>query len=198
MNDLSKRLLAATLFAAAALLAGAAGAQAPDPGRNAAGVIAGIRGVPTIEYDLDKLPAPVRALRDELIAAARSGDVEKLRPIINRMRPRPDFGGADNDDPIEFLRLESGDGEGFEVLAILLDVLAAGYVHVDVGTAEESYVWPYFARYPIFALTKPQMIELFRIITGGEWKDSKDFGAYTFYRIGIAPDGSWQYFTAGI
>ena len=198
MNAISKRLLAVAMLALATAFGGPASAQAPDPGRNAAGVIAGIRGVPTIEYDLDKLPAPVRALHDELIAAARTGDVEKLRPIIDRMRPRPDFGGADNDDPVEFLRLESGDGEGFEVLAILLDVLAAGYVHVDVGTAEESYVWPYFARYPIFALTKPQMIELFRIITGGEWKDSKDFGAYTFYRIGIAPDGSWQYFTAGI
>src|SRR5947209_8060488 len=110
MNPFPQPLLAAALVAAAvALLVGPAGAQVPDPGRNAAGVIAGIRGVPTIEYDLAKLPAPVKALRDQLIAAARSGDVEKLRPIIDRMRPRPDFGGADSDDPIEFLRLESGD-----------------------------------------------------------------------------------------
>src|SRR4051812_11723405 len=98
MKDFYCRLVATLLAAlATASLAGPARAQAPDPGRNAAGVIAGIRGVPAIEYDLGKLPAPVRALRDELLAAARSGDVEKLRPIINRMHPRPDFGGADSD-----------------------------------------------------------------------------------------------------
>ncbi|MFO1183182.1 MAG: hypothetical protein U1E56_00170 [Bauldia sp.] len=192
------RLAAAlTGLVALAALPSAADAQAVNPGRNAADVLAGVRGVPTIEYDVSKLPPAVKALRDELIAAARSGDIEKLRPIVKRMKQRPDFGAGDAEDPIEFLKQQSGDGEGFEQLAILQEILEAGFVHVDRGTPEEAYVWPYFARYPILSLTKPQMIELFKIITGGEWADAKDFGAYTFYRTAIGPDGAWHYFLAG-
>lgn len=191
------RLAACSAVFACLLAPAAANAQGFDPGRNAAGVIAGIRGVPTIEYDTSKLPPAVKALRDELIAAARSGDIEKLRAIIKRMKQRPDFGADANEDPIDFLKQQSGDGQGFEQLAILLEILESGFVHVDTGTPEEAYVWPYFARYPILSLSKPQMIELFKIITGGEWQDAKDFGAYTFYRTAIGPDGAWLYFLAG-
>lgn len=182
------------LLGLALLLPAAADAQGVNGGR--AAPPAAVR-VPIVEYDVTKLPPAVKALREELIAAARSGDIERLRPIIKRMKQRPEFGAADNEDPIEFLRQQSGDGEGFEQLAILLEILEAGFVHVDIGTPEDSYVWPYFARYPITGLTKPQMIELFKIITGGEWEDSKSFGAYSFYRTAIGPDGSWRYFMAG-
>ncbi len=54
--------------------------------------------------------------------------------------------------------------EGREILAILIEVLEAGYVHVDVGTPDEMYVWPYFARYPVNALTPRQIVELFKLV----------------------------------
>jgi hypothetical protein len=38
---------------------------------------------------------------------------------------------------------------------------------------------------------------LFRIITGADYKDMVEFGVYSFYRLGIAPDGTWQFFVAG-
>src|SRR5438046_90784 len=65
------------------------------------------------------------------------------------------------------------------------------------GAAQERYLWPYFARMPVKALSAEQRVELFRIITGNDYKDMMDFGAYIFYRLGIAPDGSWRYFVAG-
>jgi hypothetical protein len=59
------------------------------------------------------------------------------------------------------------------------------------------YLWPYFARMPIKSITPEQKVELFRLITGADYKDMTEFGAYVFYRLGIAPDGAWHFFVAG-
>ncbi len=154
--------------------------------------------LPVIEYDPAKLPPPVRRLREQILEVTRSGDLDRLQPILdgNPGPPTFSFGGLEG-TPLEQLRALSGDGEGREILAILEEVLEAGYVHVDVGTDEEMYVWPYFARYPLEDLTGPQMVELFRLVTAGDYQDMLSFGAYNFYRVGIRPDGSWDYFVAG-
>ncbi|MCX5520046.1 hypothetical protein OSH10_16510 [Kaistia defluvii] len=155
--------------------------------------------LPVIEYDVSKLPEPVKRLREKLLEAARTGDINQLKPIIDANKSPPNL-GADEDqdkDPIAFLKTLSGDPEGREILAILSEILDAGYVYVDVGTPQEAYIWPYFARYPIDALTPPQMVELFRILTSSDFEEMKSFGAYMFYRVGIAPDGTWTYFEAG-
>jgi hypothetical protein len=155
--------------------------------------------LPVIEYDVSKLPEPVKQLREKLLEAAKTGDITQLKPIIDANKSPPNL-GADEDqdqDPIALLKSLSGDPEGREILAILSEVLDAGYVHVDIGTPQESYVWPYFARYPINALTPPQMVELFRILTSSDFDEMKSFGAYMFYRVGIAPDGTWTHFEAG-
>jgi hypothetical protein len=153
--------------------------------------------LPTIEYDVDKLPAPVKRLREQIIEAATSGDVDKLKPIIDANGEPPQFGYTEADDPLAYLKNQSGDPEGREILAILLEIIQAGYVHVDVGTTEEMYVWPYFARYPLSKLNGPQMVELFKIITAGDYDDMKTDGTYSFYRVGITPNGVWSYFLSG-
>jgi hypothetical protein len=156
-----------------------------------------VSGLPEIHRDLAGLPEKVRSLRERIIAAAKTGDLEKLRPIIEETEEPPVFSFSPIDDPIAFLADSSGDAEGREILAILLEVLEAGYVHVDVGTEEEMYVWPYFSRYPIDALTPEQMVEIFTLLTAGDFEDMKSFGAYIFYRVGIDPNGTWHFFVAG-
>jgi hypothetical protein len=59
------------------------------------------------------------------------------------------------------------------------------------------YVWPYFARYPLDKLNGPQMVELFKILTAGDYEDMKAYGTYLFYRVGITPTGVWKYFISG-
>jgi hypothetical protein len=152
---------------------------------------------PKIEYDVTKLPAPVRRLRGQIIEAASTGDIEKLKPIIEANGEAPSFGFTESEDPLAYLKAQAGDPEGREILAILLEVIEAGYVHVDVGTTEEMYIWPYFARYPLDKLTGPQMVELFKILTAGDYEDMKTYGTYLFYRVGITPNGVWKYFIAG-
>jgi hypothetical protein len=147
--------------------------------------------------DLSRLPASVAQTRQRILAAARSGDLSQLVAVMQMGGTMPIFSLNDDKDPIPFWKANYPDSDGLEVLSIAIEILEAGYVHVDQGTAEDMYVWPYFARMPLKALTPTQRVELFKIITGSDYKDMLDFGAYNFYRLGIAPDGTWQFFVAG-
>ena len=100
-------------------------------------------------------------------------------------------------DAIAFLKGLSGDTEGQEILAIMEEVLNAGFVHLDAGTPQELYVWPYFFALPLDKLDARQRVELFKIVTAGDYDDMKQFGAYIFYRVGITPEGKWAFFVAG-
>lgn len=151
----------------------------------------------TIEHDIAKAPEAVRKLRQQIIDAAASGDMEKLRPLISSGSDKARIDGNDGEDPIEALKSFSGDPDGLEVLAIIIDLLSTGYAHVDAGTPDEAYVFPYFAGKALNTLTPPEKVELLRIITAGDLADMQEFGNYSFYRIGISPDGKWKFFTAG-
>ncbi|WP_037547817.1 hypothetical protein [Stappia stellulata] len=153
--------------------------------------------LPTVHYGDADLPKPVARMRDQLLEAAHSGDMQRVRMVLegNEMMPTLTFG--EMDDPIEYLKAASGDDDGYEILAILAEVLEAGYVHADVGTAQEMYIWPYFARTPFDRLTPEQRVELFQLVTAGDMADMNLTGTWTFYRLGIGPDGTLHYFVAG-
>ncbi|MQB08847.1 hypothetical protein DXT96_03045 [Agrobacterium sp. ICMP 6402] len=150
-----------------------------------------------IEHDISKAPEAVRKLRQQIIDAAASGDIEKLRPFIAAGQNAFRIDSGDGEDPIAALKSYSGDPDGLEVLAIIIDLLSTGYAHVDAGTPDEAYVFPYFAGKPLNTLTPPEKVELLRIITAGDLADMQELGNYSFYRIGISPDGKWKFFTAG-
>lgn len=169
--------------------------QTPDKAPAAVTTTAGPR--PEVLYDPGLLPEPVRKMRDTILDAARSGDPDKLQVAIQSNEMPPAFSFANENDPIAAMKTESADGTGLETMAILTEILEAGYVHVDKGTPQEMYVWPYFAQYPLDALTPPQTVELYRIVTSFDLDQMKEFGAYNFYRLGISPDGVWHFFVAG-
>jgi hypothetical protein len=177
--------------------AAAAPAAPTTPAPGADDDTADNKTVPQVFYGEDGLPDKVKAMRRRILDATRTGELDALRPVIEANEMPPAFSGGDTDDPIATLKLLSGDEKGREILAILQEVLEAGYVHVDVGTPQEMYVWPYFTRYPLDKLTGPQMVELFRLITAGDFQDMQDKGVYSFYRVGIGPDGTWHFFEDG-
>lgn len=149
-------------------------------------------------YDIEKAPEAVRRMRELIVEAAASGDIERLRPLLGKGMTETQVSLVETQEgPVETLKGLSGDPEGVEILAILLDVLATGFVHVGEGTAEEMYVWPYFAEKPLASLTLPEKVELLRIVTAGDFADMQEFGSYNFYRVGITPDGQWKFFLAG-
>jgi hypothetical protein len=153
--------------------------------------------LPEIITNPARLPPAVARTRERILAAARSGELLKLFAVMKEAPTLPVFSFSEDNDPVTFWKANYPDSEGVEALSILINVLETAFVHVDVGTPQEIFLWPYFARIPLKSLTPQQRVELFRIITGADYKDMVEFGVYSFYRLGIAPDGSWQFFVAG-
>ncbi len=150
---------------------------------------------PEIIGDLARLPPAVAQTRDRMLAAARSGNVHSLAAVALMNETVFSFSGEK--DPVAYWRANYPDSEGVEVLAILITILETRFVHVDQGTPQEVYLWPYFARIPLKELSPERKVELFRIVTGGDYNEMLGGGAYGFFRVGIAPDGSWQFFVTG-
>lgn len=153
----------------------------------------------TVEFshDFTKLPEPVRKLREQIIEAAASGDPERLRALIGSGEERTMLPVAEDDDPIAALKGISGDEDGLEILAIILDLLSTGYAHRDAGKPDEVYVWPYFTDKTLSTLSAPEKVELLRIVTAGDLGGMLEYGSYNFFQMAITPDGKWKYLTAG-
>lgn len=148
-----------------------------------------------IVRDLSRLPEAVRKTRDEILAAARAGDIAKVATIVKANQTVISFGG--DTDAAEFWKKTFPDSDGAEVLATLIEVLEMPLVHLDKGNAQEMFVWPYFHAMPLDKLTPAQRVELFRLVTAYDFREMRKFGSYNFFRAGIAPDGKWQFFVAG-
>ena len=176
--------------------------QAPAPPKTASaaqgkptGHLAALAAAPEIITDLARLPGAVARTRERILTAARTGNLGKLAALM--ATDETVFTFSDDKDPIAFWKTNYPDSDGLEVLAILISVLETGFVRVEEGTRQEMYVWPYFVRMPIKTLSSAQKVELFRIVTGPDYKDLVAFGAYAFYRVGIGPQGTWHFFVAG-
>ena len=180
-------------------------AETADPAEDAGPAVGGIEdeggdGEPALtpRFDTEALPAPVARMRDALIRHATAGDVAAVARLAD-----PGSDGTQRSlDPSETsvedeLRSQSGDADGYETLAIMLDVLEAGYVVLDEGTEDELYLWPYFAAVPLSSLDAAQRVQALRLLTAGDFAESEQFGSYIFYRLGIDAAGRWRFFIIG-
>ncbi len=152
---------------------------------------------PEIHTDLSVLPERVSNTRAAILEAARGGDIEEMLPVLemNELPPTVSFGKTD--DPIAFWKEVSGDGEGREILATLVEILEMPFARTNAGTPEEMYIWPYLARIAPNKLTPAQKVDLFQLVSPEEAKKMEDFGDYIYYRLGIGRDGTWHFFVAG-
>jgi hypothetical protein len=188
--------LAALVAGAAALVYVHNGAEkAPDPQIAATETVvaAAEDQAPKVLYDFNALPDPVKRMLEQIAEAAQSGEIEKMRPVLESNELKPMVAAAHVDDPIAFWKKESADGSGRDVLAALLDVMSSGYVRTGQGE-EEMYVWPYFAATGLSALTPSQEVELYRVVPPERAVAMKKSGKYGYYRLGIAPNGVWHFF----
>ncbi len=177
--------------------AGDAKTTAPSADPNAAKSAPADSKPAEIIRDMTKLPAPVKHMREQLVEAAASGDIARLRALMGTGATQTQVMNGEFEDPIETLKSFSGDAEGQEILAILLDILSTGAAHFDVGTPDEAYVWPYFAGKQLSTLTPPERVDLLRIVTAGDLAGMEENGNYNFFRAGISPDGKWKFFSGG-
>lgn len=147
-----------------------------------------------VHKGLDGLPPPVVKMRQTLLDAAYSGDLERLKAAVQASTTPPLFSVNEIGDPIAYLKGQSGDGQGLEIMAILTDILESSWVRLNPGTPQEMYVWPAFAALPLDKLAPGQTVELYKIVTSSDLEEMKSVGHYTFYTVGIGPDGAWHWF----
>jgi len=150
---------------------------------------------PEVRYGTKGLPQPVLDMREALLAAIESGDIEDLRHAYEINDLKPDLGAAPKTDPVQHWKRISGDGQGREVLAALSLILDAGYVVLPLGPDLENnrvYVWPYLAEWPLGKLTPRQEVELLRLAPPSAVREMKEKGKYTYWRLVIGADGTWH------
>lgn len=145
--------------------------------------------------DLAALPERVRAMRELILEAVESGDIEDLRRAIERNETLPIFAtGAQRPrtfaDVVEFLKAQSFDGQGRETLAIIAAVFDQPYVKITRGPVV-TYEWPAFAKAP----NDDERREMWRCIRFASLASSPD-KTPPIERIGIGADGTWHYFVA--
>lgn len=147
--------------------------------------------------DLSALPAPVAAIRNKILAALDSNDVEALRIPIDWNEVRPLFARSGaftaGTDPIEILKSLSFDGKGRETLAIARAVLAQPYVTIARGPVT-LYEWPAFARRPSSPVDEETARARWSCVRFADLARSNAEGRPRPTRIGVASDGVWHYF----
>ena len=152
---------------------------------------------PEIIADPTLLPAPTARMRARILEAAKSGSLERVVTVLQSIELMPIFSSSKEKDPLAVWLAAFADSEGRELLAILIEALEAPAAHVDRGTAQEMFVWPYFARVPLRQLDAEETVALLRIVRGPAVRAALAEGVYRFWRVGIAPDGVWHFFVAG-
>jgi len=171
--------------------------QAQDGGATAGETPPKRAAGPETAADLSRLlPAPVLRTRQRILTAARTGDLQALLEVMRASGNMPVFSHTQKQDPAAYWKENYPDSEGVEILSILISLLETEPVHVDAGSPQEMYVWPYFARLPLKSLTPAQKVELFRVVTGSDYRGMLERGRYVFYQVGIGADGMWRYFVA--
>lgn len=151
-----------------------------------------------VTYGIASLPLPVIEMREVILAAVKSRRIEDIQVAVDMNEIKPAFSEGPVADPIAYLKAQSVDGAGQDVLSALGAILDAGYVAIPVGRDLENnriFVWPYFAEVDLKSLTANQDWELRRIVPETAANDMREKGVYTFWRIGIAADGTWHSLT---
>jgi hypothetical protein len=144
--------------------------------------------------DVTKLPPAVQRMRQAILKAATTGDIEELRVPIEMNELHPVFAKARVPDPIAYLKSVSADGNGREMLAILFNLLTTGYAITNPGTDKEMIIWPYHAVIPLNGLNPSQEVEIYRFLPPMRVKEMAARGKYSFYSVGMSRDGVWHYF----
>ena len=151
-----------------------------------------------VSDDLSLLPPEVRKTHDDLMAAAMSGDIQKLGKIIDAQPSPVTVSFGEPPDEIEYLKGESRDGTGVAIMAILANLLDAPYAAMDGGDGEPVYVWPYLAVYEdLRALSDEELVDAYRMMGLDDFKAYQEIGGWLWWRVYVGPGGRLQAFVAG-
>lgn len=155
------------------------------------------RQAQTTQAPAGALPPLVAEMREAMLAAADSGDIEELRTVLDWNELKPEVAEAPVGDIIAHWRSLSADGTGADVLAALRAILATAPAVLRGGRDVENdrlFVWPGVAEQPIGKLDATGLAELSRIAPEPDVERMKAAGRYLGWRLVIGADGVWHSF----
>ena len=144
------------------------------------------------------LPAPVEEMRQAILSATRTGEIDDLLVPLDWNELTPDVAKDPVDDPIDYWKKISADGEGREGLAALADILEMRPAELPLGKDLENniiYVWPYLAEAKLDQLTPAEQVDLLRLVPAEKAKEMRKANKWTWWRLTIGADGTWHAFT---
>lgn len=152
---------------------------------------------PKPENDPGPLPVPVEEMRQAILSATHTGEIDDLREPLDWNEIKPELAAPTGEDPIQHWKKTSADGKGREILAALSGILTLHPAELPLGQDLENniiYVWPYLAEMQLDKLTPPQEVELIRLVGPAEAKTMREKKKWTWWRLTIGADGTWHSF----
>ena len=147
--------------------------------------------------DASVLPRAVAAIRQKILQACATRDIEALRIPIdwNEVRPLFERGSKrpPGEDPVERLKALSFDGKGQEILTLLRNVLRQAFV-IETRGVTRMFIWPAFALRPPADPTPDERQTMLACVRFADLGRADKAGRPPPMRIGIAADGVWHYF----
>lgn len=144
-----------------------------------------------------ELPKHVADLRDDILAAARSGNIDDLKAVFEMSGRPPDVGAGGASDPIAALKKQSADGNGREALANLIELLNMPPAAQPFGKDIENnllYIWPYLVDRPLDKLTPAEEVDLYRLVTPAKAAEMHEKKRWLWWCVVIGADGNWLMF----
>ncbi|MCP4933985.1 MAG: hypothetical protein GY927_07200 [bacterium] len=140
---------------------------------------------------IDQLPLRVRRMHQALTRAVRSGNVEKMRQVLQINELMPLINGRFIHDPIKYWKAQSPDGSGREILAALSEILELPPVKVTVKR-QAIYIWPYFAVVPLDKLSSSELVRFYRLAPANKAAQMLKNNRYRHTQMNVGADGTWH------
>jgi hypothetical protein len=143
------------------------------------------------------LPHAAAEMRDAIVAAAQTGRLEELRTVLDWNELKPEVASEAVPDAIEHWRSISATGDGRDILAALLAILAAKPAISHQGRDIENsrvFVWPGVAERDFKALGEDDKRLLESLATREQIAEMIEKSRYIGWRLVIGADGVWHSF----
>ncbi len=139
------------------------------------------------------LPPGVQRMQGEILRAARSGKIERLREVLQLNELMPLINGKFVHDPVAVWKARSHDQSGREVLALLSELLELPPFRKKTKNGN-LYIWPYFAGVPLSKLQNHEIIRLYRLVPAKRAAKMLRDNHYSHAVLTIGEDGTWHSF----
>lgn len=164
-----------------------------------AGIVHSTLVARTFAADAPPLPPLVAEMRDRLLAAVASGQIDDLRePLEWNELPfmfRDESDGDSSADPIAYWKSISGEGTGRDILGDIGRMLALPPAKLAIGRDAENsavYVWPYLSERPLGQLSLAEEKDLLTLMPAADAETMRAGRKWTWWRLVIGADGTWH------